>query len=265
MRFLVTAGPTREKIDEVRFWGNIFTGNTGLLIAKALADIGEVDLLTSNRQHPSEIMAMQSLANPIRGHGFSTHADLRELLERMVTQHEYAAVIMTAAIADYQPIATYAVQTRTQTNGQERWIAEDVSAPKVKSSHPFIAVLAQRTEKLIDLFRSQWDYKGLLIKFKLEVGLSEEELLRIGEESRQHSGADFLVANTLAMVGGQQSGAFLISATGHEFVGRSQLPQRLKQVINAWTHRFSSTPLTEKTPIITPPPAPVEADDENEL
>ena len=27
---LVTAGPTREKIDQVRDWGNIFTGQTGL-------------------------------------------------------------------------------------------------------------------------------------------------------------------------------------------------------------------------------------------
>ena len=27
--FLVTAGPTREKIDAVREWGNIFSGNTG--------------------------------------------------------------------------------------------------------------------------------------------------------------------------------------------------------------------------------------------
>ena len=29
-RFLVTAGNTREMIDRVRDWGNVFTGNTGL-------------------------------------------------------------------------------------------------------------------------------------------------------------------------------------------------------------------------------------------
>ena len=28
-RFLVTAGNTRERIDRVRDWGNVFTGNTG--------------------------------------------------------------------------------------------------------------------------------------------------------------------------------------------------------------------------------------------
>ena len=208
---------------------------------------------------------MQSLAHPIRGHGFSTYADLRDLLDRMMSQQEYAAVIMTAAVSDYQPVATYAIESRTVLNGQERWIVEDVSAPKVRSSHPFIAVLAERTEKLIDLFRAQWQFKGLLIKFKLEVGLGEEELLKIGEESRTHSGADYLVANTLEMVGGPKAGAYLIGPAGHEFVPRGQLPQRLKLVVNAWTHRFSSTPLTEKTPIITPPPPPKPAEEDVEL
>ena len=30
LHFLVTAGSTREKIDQVRDWGNIFTGKTGV-------------------------------------------------------------------------------------------------------------------------------------------------------------------------------------------------------------------------------------------
>ena len=55
MRCLVTAGNTREKIDRVRDWGNIFTGRTGLAIARALTTIGAVDLLTSNQQHLDEL------------------------------------------------------------------------------------------------------------------------------------------------------------------------------------------------------------------
>ena len=39
-----------------------------------------------------------------------------------------------------------------------------------------------------------------LVKFKLEVGLSREELIRVAEASRKSSGADYLVANTLDMV-----------------------------------------------------------------
>src|SRR5438045_8845137 len=82
-RFLVTAGNTRERIDAVRDWGNVFTGNTGFAIAKALAAAGEVDLLTSNRGHLAELAgpsAGGTTAHPIRGSAFTSHADLKAAL-----------------------------------------------------------------------------------------------------------------------------------------------------------------------------------------
>ena len=51
--------------------------------------------------------------------------------------------------------------------------------------------------KLIDRFRRPWGFSGILVKFKLEVGISEQDLLKIAEESRQASAADLMVANTL--------------------------------------------------------------------
>src|SRR3954465_171788 len=79
-RFLVTAGNTREKIDQVRDWGNIFTGNTGLSIAKALAAIAPVDLLTSNRNHIAELSANPipaGCSHPITASAFTSHAELK--------------------------------------------------------------------------------------------------------------------------------------------------------------------------------------------
>src|SRR5258705_13253342 len=90
-----------------------------------------------------------------------------------------------------------------------------------------MAVVGVGTEKLVDLFRSEWGYRGLLVKFKLEVGITREELLRVGEASRVASGADYLVANTLDMVEGPDAGAFLIGPAGHEWVPRGGLPDRL--------------------------------------
>ena len=54
-----------------------------------------------------------------------------------------------------------------------------------------------RAPKLIDMVRSPWGFRGTLVKFKLEVGISDERLLEIAEKSRIHSQADFMVANTL--------------------------------------------------------------------
>ena len=54
-----------------------------------------------------------------------------------------------------------------------------------------------RTPKLIDQVRTPWGFRGILVKFKLEVGIEEPDLVDIAERSRQQSQADLMVANTL--------------------------------------------------------------------
>jgi phosphopantothenoylcysteine synthetase/decarboxylase len=230
-KFLVTAGNTPERIDAVRDWGNIFTGNTGLSIAKALANIGPVDFLTSNREHLSELSSNQPTPHPIRATPFTTHEELRGALAAVITRETYTAVFMTAAVADYKPVAVYEVINRTPTESGELWQVHNVQAGKVRSTYPQIAVFGQPTEKLIDLFRTEWNYRGLLVKFKLEVGISKEDLIRIGQSSRQSSQADYLVANTLDMVEGPNAGAYLLSNAGNEWVPRAELPTLLSNLV----------------------------------
>ena len=235
MRFLVTAGNTREKIDTVRDWGNVFTGNTGFRIARALAEAGDVHLLTSNRAHLSD------LAGRITGSPFTTHAELRGALAALLAAHRFDAVFMTAAVADYRPVRTYAVLEREAVaggRGDERWLVRDVQAAKVKSTHDAIAVLGERTEKLVDLFRTEWAFRGLLVKFKLEVGIARDELVRVGQASRLASGADYLVANTLDMVDGPGAGAILLGEAGEEWVPRDELPTRLVRLAHASPSRL---------------------------
>jgi len=230
-RFLVTAGNTRERIDDVRDWGNIFTGNTGFEIAKALAAAGEVDLLTSNREHLAS-----AAAATIRASGFVTHEELKGAIATLLARGAYDAVFMTAAVTDYKPQRVYEVVERHAdpvNPGTETWRVRDAQAGKVKSTFAEMAVLGRRTEKLVDLFRTEWKHRGLLVKFKLEVGISREELLRVGEASRRASGANYLVANTLDMVQGPDSGAFLLGDAGHEWVARANLPQRMVALATA--------------------------------
>src|SRR5262249_589672 len=86
-----------------------------------------------------------------------------------------------------------------------------------------------RAPKLIDRVRQPWGFTGTLVKFKLEVGLGDEELLRIAERSRQHSSADLMVANTLE---GASSYAFLGPLGGqYQRVGREELAARLLDAI----------------------------------
>ena len=226
---LITAGNTREAIDRVRDWGNVFTGNTGFSIAKALRPLCEVELLTSNRAHLAEVTALG-----IKAEAFATHADLLALLQSRVRPGAYDAIFMTAAVADYRPAGTFAVAAReTLPDGTERWTVRNVQAGKVKSTHDAIAVLGEPTQKIIDRFRAPWGHRGLLVKFKLEVDVPPEKLIEIGQASRRASGAEYLVANSLDMVTGDRAGAFLLSDAGSEWVPRDRLAERCAQLVAA--------------------------------
>jgi phosphopantothenoylcysteine synthetase/decarboxylase len=228
-RFLVTAGNTREMIDGVRDWGNVFTGNTGSAIAKALAPLGRVELVTSNRAH-----AERAGEEGLRATVFTSHAELKEALAGLMGRDKYDAVFMTAAVADYRPAGVFEVVERRPTaDGGETWTVRDVNAGKVKSTFANVAFLGRPTEKLVDLFRTQWGHRGLLVKFKLEVGLAPDELFRVGQECRRASDADYVVANTLDMVEGERAGAYLISENSFEFIARPHLAQRLAQLVQS--------------------------------
>ena len=85
------------------------------------------------------------------------------------------------------------------------------------------------TPKLIDMVRATWGFRGVLVKFKLEVGLGDDELLEVAERSRRHSDADLMVANTLE---GAADYAFLGAARGsYQRVERRDLPGRLIEAI----------------------------------
>lgn len=227
---LVTAGSTREMIDRVRDWGNIFTGNTGRSIAEAISQKRPVDLLTSNRAHIEDLRD----SKVIRADYFSSHADLKKLLESKMESENYTAVFMTAAVADYIPDKTYRIIKRgsAESENQETWFVESVQAEKIKSTHGEIAVVGRPSEKLVDLFRSKWNFTGLLVKFKLEVGASDDELKLIGEKSRRASGADYLVANDLSMIDGDGAGAWLIGDHKCEWVPRDRLSFRMADLLH---------------------------------
>ena len=232
MRFLVTAGSTREMIDRVRAWGNIFTGNTGYSIARALAAVGDVDLLTSNREHLAEIERAPASGFRILGSSFASHEQLKHSLQSALKTQKYDAIFMSAAIADYRPAGSFQVVRReTLDNGEERWIVRNVQADKVKSSYEQIAILGERTQKLVDLLRTEWGYSGFLVKFKLEVGITPQQLIQIGQASRKASGANYLVANTLDMVEGERAGAYLLGENGEEWVPRGTLAGRLAKLV----------------------------------
>jgi len=217
MKILVTAGNTQTPLDRVRAISNIFSGRTGAQIAARAFDRGHaVTLLTSR---PDAVDTFPS-ARPRTQSGWSvreyrTFEDLESAMSEEVRRGDLDAVIHAAAVSDYRVSGIF-----THLDGK----FEDVSAGKVKSSHPELWLKLVPTPKLVDKIRSEWGFAGVLVKFKLEVGLSEHELRAVAERARIQSRADLIVANTLE---GKDGWALLGCAAGYERIPRSELAERL--------------------------------------
>ncbi len=68
---------------------------------------------------------------------------------------------------------------------------------KISSSFDELYLRLVPTPKIVDLIREHWGYKGYLVKFKWQTMMSDDQLLKIAEESRVHSRAEMMVANCL--------------------------------------------------------------------
>jgi len=242
MNLLVTAGNTLVPIDRVRGITNIFTGRTGAAIAQCAWERGHtVTLLTS---HPELVDIPRSERWAMVR--YSTFEDLQNLMSELVIRGGQDAVIHCAAVSDYLAGGIYSPAEGTHFRPESgRWESADAAGPslvdraagKVKSDEPELWLRLVRAPKLIDRVRRDWGFRGLLVKFKLEVGVSDEQLLAVAERSRLHSAADFMVANTLE---GASAWAFLGPINGlYQRVERPKLAERLLTVLEQHPRKHS--------------------------
>jgi len=169
---------------------------------------------------------------------YRTFDDLQTAMAGAIRQSHFDVVIQSAAVSDYLAAGVFAPDAATHFEPQAgRWQGPqpagprllDMGAAKVKSDVPELWLRLVRAPKLIDLVRTDWGFRGILVKFKLEAGVNEEVLLEIAERSRLHSHADLMVANTLEGAG---SWACIGPVAGaYHRVSRKELPGRLFEAI----------------------------------
>ncbi len=94
MQILVTAGPTREHLDPVRFLSNRSTGKMGFAIAQAAAERGHAVTL---------IAGPVTLPTPpgVTRVDVVSALDMLDAVQRHLPQHD--ALVMCAAVADWRP------------------------------------------------------------------------------------------------------------------------------------------------------------------
>ncbi len=224
MNILVTAGNTQTPIDRVRCITNIFSGRTGTRIARTACERGHgVTLLTSQPEVVNEVQ--NSPAPGASGSWqvvtYRTFDDLEARMSELIPRIRFDAIVHAAAVSDYRLAGIFSQTAEGM---------KDASAGKVKSSHPELWLRLLPTPKLIDKVRKDWGFRGTLVKFKLEVGVSEDELLAIAERSRIQSGADLMAANTLD---GMHEWAYVgAGAGGYLKIQRDRLAEHLLDQID---------------------------------
>lgn len=215
MRVLVTAGSTKVPIDKVRVISNIFKGRTGTEIAKKFSERGsDVTLITSS---PDLARAIEN----IRIVSYRTYQELSELMEREVRSENYDVIIHSSAVSDYEVSGMF-------VEGGDGRLVELDNSKKISSKHKDLFMKLSPTKKIIDEIRSNWGFDGVLVKFKLEVGVSNEELIKIAKRSRKESKADIIVANCLEW---SDKSAFIIGRKDVCEVERGILPVMLYKCV----------------------------------
>lgn len=186
MRLLITAGPTHEPIDAVRFLSNRSSGRLGVALANVAARQGcEVTLLLG----PGN--CVPSFGPHVQVERFVTTAELESLLAKHWPERA-DLLIMTAAVADYRAAHPLPSGKIPRTGG--RMMLELEATPDLVANCALRKLAGQR-----------------VIGFALE---SPENLERRACEKLDKKGLDAVVANPLETMDSETIRGMLIWADG---------------------------------------------------
>jgi len=203
MNILVTSGSTITMIDKVRGITNIFRGRTGFEIAKEAVCRGHFVTLLAN---PIAKEWLSDWSNDdkqlIDIISYKTFDDLESIMRQELKNTIfgfYDTCIHSAAVSDYKVNGVFKdfETVFSFVNGVS--FPHEISNPegKIGSKLDELWLRLTPTTKLVDHIREWGLGYGKLVKFKLEVNVSPEELFNRASKSREESNADLIVANRL--------------------------------------------------------------------
>ncbi|PAB59905.1 bifunctional phosphopantothenoylcysteine decarboxylase/phosphopantothenate--cysteine ligase CoaBC [Anaeromicrobium sediminis] len=166
---LITAGPTREPIDPVRYITNHSSGKMGYAIAERAAKRGANVVLISGPTN---------LDKP-KGVEFISVENANDMYNEVTNRFKWANIIIkSAAVADYKP--------------------KDVSDKKIKKSNDELAIALERNYDILkELGRMNEDNNKTLIGFAAETN----DLIENAKSKLNKKNVDMIVANDLTKKG----------------------------------------------------------------
>jgi phosphopantothenoylcysteine decarboxylase / phosphopantothenate---cysteine ligase len=164
VRFLVTAGPTREPIDPVRFLSNRSSGKMGYAIADAALAGGHEVVLISGPVHLKPPHAAKLIS-------VSTSDEMFDAVDRHVRDCD--VFVMCAAVADYKPakVSATKIKKRAANSSLDLVPARDILASFAKRDRSFFVVgFAAETNDVEENARQKLSEKNLDMIVANDVG-----------------------------------------------------------------------------------------------
>jgi len=185
---LVTAGPTYEPIDPVRFIGNHSSGKMGLAIAEELAKRGALVHL---------VLGPSSLTTTIQGIKVHKVQTAEEMYQACIQEFAGADIaVMSAAVADYSPAV--------------------IAPEKIKKSSAALTVELIKTRDILQSLGQEKREGQVLVGFALET--THEKEYALGKLTSKN--ADMIVLNSLndegAGFGHDTNKITIFEKSGHE-------------------------------------------------
>lgn len=165
MTILITAGPTREAIDPVRFLTNRSSGKMGYALARTAAEQGHRVILISG---PTDL----DVPDRVDFIPVESTMEMYAAVEHRIGKADVA--IFAAAVADYRPA--------------------HVSEEKIKKTGGTMTLELVRNPDILGSARNQFAYQGVLVGFAAET----EDLEGNARGKLESKGCDLVVANDVS-------------------------------------------------------------------
>jgi len=179
-KILITAGPTQEAIDPVRYITNHSTGKMGYALARAARNAGAQVILVTG----------ENSLSPIEGVKTISIVSAQEMAEAVLArQSECDVMILSAAVADYTPLET--------------------AAEKIHKGEENLSILCKRTIDILATLGQRKKPGQILIGFSMET----EKMIERTKEKLQKKNCDYIVGNNL-----KEKGAGFGTETNHTII-----------------------------------------------
>ncbi len=176
IKILITAGGTKEYIDDVRIITNISTGRLGATIAEKLQQCNDLEITYI---HGEDAIIPQKISPNIVFISVKSAKDAMEAMKSIISKNEIDLVIHSMAVSDF----TFSKK-------------EDIKL-KSDDKNAFIDYMRDTIEynpKIISYIK-QWDPTVTLVGFKFEVGIDHNQLMDLARGSIEKNGCDLIIAN----------------------------------------------------------------------